>query len=100
MIQIKKQDNDTFFTKWKQIHKKGIFAYQIKYTVPIIIIIILFNIFYRIKYPIKIEAFKTSIIGSILIILIFILSNVLKWFNFEKRYKHIAKVYEENNKEI
>jgi len=100
VIQIKKQDNDTFFTKWKQNHEKGILAYQIKYTVPMIIIIFLLNIFYIIKYPFKIEAFKTTIIGSVIIILIFILSNVLKWFNFEKRYKYIKNVYDENNKEI
>ncbi|MBU3155808.1 hypothetical protein LL038_09120 [Clostridium estertheticum] len=96
MKQIKKLSNDNFFIKWKPIHEKGIIAYEIRNTVPLILFIILINSIYLIRYPMNTEAHTISIRFSALIVLIFIVSSVLKWFNFEKRYTYIKKVYEEN----
>ena len=97
---MKELSNDDFFIKWKPIHQKGILIYEVKNTVPLIISIILINIIYRVKYPMKTEAFRTSVLGSALSVLIIIVSSVFKWFNSEKRYKYMEKIYEENIQEV
>ncbi|MBU3114276.1 hypothetical protein [Clostridium lacusfryxellense] len=97
---MKELSNDNFFIKWKPTHEKGIFAYEIRNTVPLIIFLIFINIIYLIKYPSNTEAFKISAESSVVMALIFIAISVLKWLNSEKRYKYIEKVYEENKKEI
>ena len=96
MKQIKSSSNDNFFIKWKPIHEKGILAYEIRNTVPSILFIILINSIYSIKYPMNTAAHTISIRFSALLVLIFIVSSVIKWFNSEKRYTYLKKVYEEN----
>ena len=93
---MKELSNDIFFVKWKKSHEKGVISYEIRNTMPLTIIIILINIIYFIKYPLKTEAFKISVSFSALIVLINIASSILKWFNSEKRYKYMEKIYEEN----
>ena len=94
---MKKLSNDDFFIKWKPIHKKGMLSYEIRNTVPLTIFIIIINIIPILQYPNKTEAIKTSVGFSMLFILICTASNILKWFNFEKRYKFITRVYEDNS---
>ena len=96
MKQIKKLSNDNFFIKWKPIHEKGILAYEIRNTVPSILFIILINSIYLMKYPMNKDAHTISIRFSALLILIFIVSSVIKWFDSEKKYTYVKKVYEEN----
>ena len=100
MKQIKKLYNDNFFIKWKTIHERGILAYEIRNTVPSILFTILINGIYFIKYPMNTEAHTTSIKGSALLVLIFIVSSVIKWFTSEKRYTYMEKVYEENIQKV
>lgn len=100
MKQIKKLSNDDFFIKWKHIHEKGVIKYEIRNTVPLILFLIVINSIYLIKYPLNTEAHTISIKYSALIALIFIVSSGIKWFNSEKRYKYMEKVYEENIQKV
>jgi len=98
--QIKKLSNDNFFIKWSPIHEKGILTYEIRNTVPSILLIILINSIYSIKNPMNTDARTISIGFSVLFLLIFIVSSLIQWFNSEKRYTYIKKVYKENIQKI